>query len=411
MSDRILFRNATVLDADQGSLLPDRSVLVEDGVVQAVEGPRLVVSDAQVIDVRGRTLMPGLIDVHVHVTISTTDVLGMAEWSPFYVAARAARVMSGMLRRGFTTVRDVGGADFGIARASAEGFIEGPRVIYGGKQLSQTGGAGDWRPEGRRVYDANYCCPTIAVLCDGVTEVRKAVREEVRRGAHHIKVYLSGAVDSPTDRVDSTQFSLEELRAIVEEAEAAGIYATGHAYTSRAINRGLECGFRCIEHGNLMDDSSIALFKEYGAYYVPTLSTYRALAAHGRQLGVPEQAMAKLPAVLDAGLRALELAHRSGLPIVFGTDLFAELHEYQLNEFNIRSEVQKPIDILRAATVTAAKLLRLEGKVGVVAPGAWADLLVVDGDPLRDMAVMTEPARRLKLIAKAGRIVKNELED
>ena len=231
--------------------------------------------------------MPGLIDAHTHPAVVDEDLFGMAEWPPTYVAARAGRALEGMLARGFTTIRDVGGGDFGLARAVEDGYFTGPRIRYGGKQLTQTGGAGDWRAPSRRVYDDNYYSPAIGVICDGVPEVRRAVREEVRRGAHHIKVYLSGAVDSPSDRVDSTQFSLEELRAIVEEATAANIYVTGHAYTSRAINRGLECGVRCIEHGNLMDASSIPLFKQYGAFYVPTIVTYHALARKSRDGVLP----------------------------------------------------------------------------------------------------------------------------
>jgi imidazolonepropionase-like amidohydrolase len=406
---RTLLTNASVLDCERATPVPDRSVLVEDGVIVDVDGPGLRARDARVIDVGGRTLMPGLIDAHVHVTVVTTDVWGMAEWSPTYVAARAARVMRGMLDRGFTTVRDVGGADYGIAAATEEGWFEGPRILYGGKMLSQTGGAGDWRGPGRSVYDGHYCCPTLATLCDGVDEVRKAVREEVRRGAHHVKVYLSGAVDAPTDRVDSTQFSMEELRAVVEEAEAANIYVAGHAYTSRALNRGLEAGIRSIEHGNLMDESSIPLFREHGAFYVPTMSTYHALAAHGERLGVPPAAMRKLGGVLEGSLRALELAHRGGLQIAYGTDLLAEMHEEQLREFELRTQVQPIADVIRSATVVAARLLRLEGRIGVVAPGAWADLLVLDGDPLRDLAVLTRPQDHLRLVMKAGTVYRDTL--
>jgi imidazolonepropionase-like amidohydrolase len=314
-----------------------------------------------------------------------------------------------MLSRGFTTIRDVGGGDFGLARAVQDGYFTGPRIRFGGKQLSQTGGAGDWRAPSRRVYDDNYYSAAIGVICDGVPEVRRAVREEVRRGAHHIKVYLSGAVDSPSDRVDSTQFSLEELRAIVEEATAANIYVAGHAYTSRAINRGLECGVRSIEHGNLMDSSSIPLFRQYDAFYVPTIVTYRTLAGKSQEGLLPGDIDVKLQEVIHGALGALEMAHTAGIPIVYGTDLFADMHDQQLQEFIIRSEVQPPADLIRSATTTAAQLLRLEGDVGVVAPGAFADLLVIDGNPLEDIGVLTTPERTLKLIMKEGQVYKNEL--
>ena len=277
-----ILRNASVLDPERGELAEGQSVVIDGNRIADV-GPGLTgPDDAVVFDVAGQTVMPGLIDAHTHPAVVDTDVFAMAEWPPSYVAARAGRALEGMLARGFTTIRDVGGGDFGLARAVEDGYFTGPRIRFGGKQLSQTGGAGDWRAPSRRVYDDNYYSPAIGVICDGVPEVRRAVREEVRRGAHHIKVYLSGAVDSPSDRVDSTQFSLEELRAIVEEATAANIYVAGHAYTSRAINRGLECGVRSIEHGNLMDSSSIPLFKQYDAFYVPTIVTYHTLAAKSR---------------------------------------------------------------------------------------------------------------------------------
>lgn len=404
-----ILQNASVLDAADGTLTPGQSVVVEGGRIADV-GPGLTGPDDAVrLDVAGRTVMPGLIDAHTHPAIVDHDVFGLAEWPPTYVAARASRVLAGMLARGFTSIRDVGAGEVGLARAVEEGYFTGPRLFYGGKQLTQTGGAGDWRAPSRQVYDANYYSPAIGVICDGVPEVRRAVREEVRRGAHHIKVYLSGAVDSPSDRVDSTQFSMEELTAIVEEATAANIYVAGHAYTSRAINRGLRAGVRSIEHGNLMDDSSIPLFKEYGAFYVPTIVTYQALADRAHDGLLPADIEVKLREVIDGALGALELAHRAGLPIVYGTDLFADTHDRQLQEFVIRSQVQPPADLIRAATTTAARLLNREGELGVIAPGALADLLVIDGNPLDDIRVLTTPDQTLKLIMKAGQLYKNEL--
>ena len=404
-----MLRNASVLDAGNGSLNVDQSVVIENGRIADVGTGLTAPQDATVLDVRGQTVMPGLIDAHTHPAVVDHELFDMAEWSPVYVAARASKAVAGMLARGFTSIRDVGAGEIGLARAIEEGYFPGPRLFYGGKQLSQTGGAGDWRSPTRQVYDGNYNSPALGVICDGVTECRRAVRDEVRRGAHHIKVYLSGAVDSPSDRVDSTQFSIEELTAIVEEATAANIYVTGHAYTSRAINRGLRVGVRCIEHGNLMDESSIPLFKEYGAFYVPTIVTYHALAARAREGLLSADIEGKLKEVIDGALGALEMAHRAGLPIVYGTDLFADTHDWQLQEFIIRSEVQPPADLIRAATTTAARLLRREGELGVIAPGALADLLVIDGNPLEDIKVLTTPERTLKLIMKGGQVFKNEL--
>jgi len=314
-----------------------------------------------------------------------------------------------MLDRGFTTVRDVAGADFGLAAAVEEGLLPGPRLLFGGKALSQTGGHGDLRPAGRVALDQHPCCPTLTVVADGVPEVRRAAREQLRRGAHHVKVMLSGGVASPTDRIDSVQFSMEELRAVVEEASAANRYVTGHAYTAEAVNRGLEAGVRCIEHGNLMDGSSVARLRETGAFYVPTLATYAATAEEGLEHGFPADQHRKVFEVLDAGLGALELAHRAGVPIVYGTDLLGGMHRRQLTELTLRAEVQPAAAVLRSATTVAARLLGLQGQVGVVAPGAFADLLLVDGNPLERLALLTEPERHLRLVMKAGAIHRQEL--
>jgi imidazolonepropionase-like amidohydrolase len=407
---RMVLRDAAVLDPEAGSLVEGQAVVTDGGrVVEVAATAAVRAGDATVVDVGGRTVMPGLIDAHVHVNAVTADLGTLETWSPAYVTARAAGVLRGMLDRGFTTVRDVAGADFGIAAAVSEGLFCGPRVIFGGKALSQTGGHGDPRGPGRTVLDQHPCCPTLTVVADGVAEVRRAAREQLRRGAHHVKVMLSGGIASPTDRIDSTQYSMEELRAVVEEARAANRYVTGHAYTAAAVNRGLEAGVGCIEHGNLMDASSVALFKSTGAFYVPTLATYAALAAEGLAHGFPPDQHAKVDEVLDAGLGALELAHRAGLPIVYGTDLLGGMHRRQLSELTLRAEVQPPADILRSATTVAARLLGLEGRVGVVAPGAFADLLVVDGNPLERLELLTDPARNLRLVMAAGRVHRNEL--
>jgi imidazolonepropionase-like amidohydrolase len=409
-SGRILLRDAAILDAEAGALVEGQAVLV-DGDRIAEVGPTGTVraGEATVLDARGMTVMPGLIDAHVHVTAATANLAEQDEWSPTYLTAQAAGILRGMLDRGFTTVRDVAGADYGLAAAVAEGLLAGPRIIFGGRALSQTGGHGDPRPPGRALLDQHQCCPAMTVVADGVPEVRRAAREQLRRGAHHVKVMLSGGIASPTDRVDSTQYSMEELRAIVEEARAANRYVTGHAYTARAVNRGLEAGVGCIEHGNLMDASSVRMFQRTGAFYVPTLATYAALAEEGVEHGLPADQHRKVFDVLDAGLGALELAHRAGLPIVYGTDLLGGMHRRQLSEFTLRSQVQPAADVIRSATTVAARLIGLEGQVGVVAPGALADLLLVDGDPLQRLEVLTDPDRHLRLIMAAGTVHKRGL--
>jgi imidazolonepropionase-like amidohydrolase len=405
----VLLEHAAVLDPDSATLQEDRRVLVRGRHVAEVGGHEIRgPDDARVVDVRGMTVMPGLIDAHVHVTAATADLAAQAEWSPAYVTAQSAVILREMLARGFTTVRDVGGADYGLAQAVDERLLPGPRLFFGGKALSQTGGHADLRHRGRVVMDQHRCCPNIGLVCDGVAEVRRAAREQLRTGADHIKIMLSGGVASPTDRVDSTQFSLEEIRAAVEEASASNRYVVGHAYTAAAINRGLQAGVRSIEHGNLLDDSSIELFLRHQAFYVPTLVTYQQLAAEGAQHGLPADSQAKVHDVLQHGLGALERASRAGVDIVYGTDLLGGMHRHQLSEFTLRAQVQPAADVIRSATTTAARLLG-DVRLGRIAPGAWADLLVVDGNPLEDLEVLTAPDKHLKLVMKAGLVYHDAL--
>jgi len=408
VSEVLLLQNASVLDADRGTLVPDQAVLVEGDRIADV-GPSLTADAARVVDVRGRVLMPGLIDSHVHVIAASADLGQVADWSPMYVAAHAGAILKGMLARGFTTVRDVGGGDYGLAQALDEGLLEGPRLIFGGRALSQTGGHADSRARAVTRVEAGYPYSSLGRVVDGVDEMRRAVREEIKRGAHHIKLMLSGGVASPTDRVDRTQFSEDEIRAAVGEAEAANIYVCGHAYTARAVERGLRCGVRSIEHGNLMSERSAALFVEHAAFYVPTLVTYSTLAEHGREHGLSETSHRKVFDVLEQGLHALEMAHRAGASIAYGTDLLGPMHGWQSREFRIRAEVQPAADVIRSATRVGSRLLRLDGRIGVVAPGAWADLLVVDGNPLEDIGVLAEPEQHLRLVMKGGRVYHDRL--
>jgi imidazolonepropionase-like amidohydrolase len=314
-----------------------------------------------------------------------------------------------MLRRGFTTVRDAGGADFGLAQAVAEDLVAGPRIRFAGHALSQTGGHGDMRSAGQTAMERGYPHAGISTVCDGVSSIRLAAREEIKRGATQIKLMLSGGVASPTDRVDSTQFSTDEIRAAVEEADAANIYVMGHAYTSRAINRALECGVRTIEHGNLMDASTPPLFLQHGAFYVPTLVTYSAMAEYGPEFGLSAESHRKVDDVIDGGLRALEMAHRAGVSIAIGTDLLGGMQRHQSREFELRAQVQPAADVIRSATIVGAKLLRMEGQVGVIAAGAYADLLVVDGNPLENITLLANPEQHLQLVMKSGRIYRDEL--
>ncbi len=387
----LVLRNASLLDVESGEYREGDLLSVDGRIAESGPGLRAP-ADAETLELGGAVVLPGLIDAHVHVAAATADMAEMAVWPPSYTAARAARIMAGMLERGFTTVRDVGGADFGLADAQAEGLIRGPRLAFCGHALSQTGGHGDMRVRGDDTPAELKCCLGSDRVADGVDGVRVAARDELRKGADLIKVNAAGGIASPTDRIDSTQYSMEELRAIVDEAEAANRYVAAHAYTARAVNRALEAGVRSIEHGNYIDDRSVELFLERGAFLVPTLATYWAMEREGAAYGLPEVSRRKAAGVLEAGMEALERAQRGGVTIVFGTDLLGPAHRYQNEEFRIRAKVQEPIDIIRSATSTAAELLRRTGEIGTLRDGALADLVVLDGDPLADINVLADPS-------------------
>jgi imidazolonepropionase-like amidohydrolase len=404
-----IFKNVTLLDVVKGQLLPDYHVLVIHSNIVEVGSELPGFSAARTIDVAGRVLMPGLCDAHVHVTAATPDFAALARWSPTYVAARASQIMHAMLHRGFTTVRDAGGADHGLAQAVTEKLFRGPRLLFCGKAMSQTGGHGDMRLPGEQHLIQCPCCAGLSRICDGVAEVRHACRDEIRKGATHLKLMVSGGVASPTDRIDSTQFANDEIEAAVQEANAAGIYCMAHAYTPRAIQRAVRAGVRSVEHGNLLDLETAEILLKHDAFLVPTLSTYHALAHEGVESGLPLSMRAKLDEVLGAGLHALELAAKVGIPLVYGSDLLGPMHRHQLDEFAIRGEVQRPVEIIRAATVNAAKLFNMSGQIGVVAPGAKADLLVVDGNPLEDLGVLQNPDKFLRLIMRDGDLIRCDI--
>jgi imidazolonepropionase-like amidohydrolase len=398
----LVVRRVTVVDPATAGVRENQVVRLAGRRITSVDGdPGGPVTGDQV-DGAGLFAAPGLIDCHVHAMSVSVSPEEQTDWYPSYVTARAMGNLRDMLGRGFTTVRDVAGADAGLARAVAEDLIPGPRLIFGGKALSQTGGHGDGRPGGRDVHDQHYFVPSLNRVCDGVPEVRRAVRDEVRRGAQHIKVHASGGCASPTDRLDSVQFSGEELRAIVEEAAAAKLYCAAHAYTAETVNRALRSGVRTIEHGNLMNEDSAGLFLEHDAFYVPTLIAYAALVEDGPAAGISEVTLDKSRQVYDAGLHALELADRAGVQIAYGSDLLGHLQRRQSEEFRIRAAVQEPASILRAATTVAARLVRMEGEIGILAPGAHADLILTRHNPLDDITALAGPRNELAAVIKAG---------
>lgn len=404
----LILANCTVLDTVAGALRSGYDLLIEGGVIRKLEHGRIQAQDARWVDLRGRTLMPGLIDCHVH--IIRTLLPPAPVMLPSLLTAHAADTLRGMLLRGFTTVRDAGGADLGHKQAVEMGLFTGPRLFVSGRAISQTGGHGDYRSPA----DLNDPCacvglsPGVGRIADGVPEVRRAVRDEIRLGADQIKVMGGGGVSSQSDPIDMIQYSMEELEAVVDEATRAHKYVLAHVYTSPAIRRCVEAGVRTIEHGNFLDEETARLMVERGAYLSANLYCYRMLVERAVQLGYPASTVVKAQEVLEVGTRGLEIAARAGVKISFGTDM-SRTPELQCEEFILRAEVQKPADIIRSATVIGAEVVRMAGKLGVVAEGAFADLLAIDGDPLEDISLLAEQGRHMPLIVKQGQIVKDAL--
>ena len=409
---QIHFKNFRLLEPQYGELRGGYELLVEGDRVRELSEAPIKSGGAEVIDCGGRTLMPGLIDCHVHVIHSEVNIRFMEAMPLTLLTARAATRLRAMLDRGFTTVRDTGGCDWGIKTGVEQGHLVGPAPLHRGAVDRPHGRPFRWPAAHRHRATACACCSGLAfksAIADGSDEVRKAAREQMRQGADHVKIMMSGGVASPYDPLDSLQFSEGEVRAAVEEATAFGRYVCAHAYSAEAITRAARLGVRTIEHGNLIDDAAAKLMAEKGMFLVANLVAYYAMKERAAKFGMTPESLEKNDIVLEGGLRSLEICKRHGVPVAYGSDLLGELHWDQSREFTLRREVVAPIEIIRSATTIAAQILRLEGKVGTLAPGAFADLLVVDGDPLKDLALLEDQGKHLSVIMKAGKFHKRRL--
>ncbi|WP_419909846.1 amidohydrolase family protein [Hoeflea sp.] len=404
-----ILANARLFDGVSETIREPVDVLVADGLIREI-GEGLAFQEAEHIDVGRRFLMPGLIDAHYHANTPSYDFYGTDRMPAALLGAHAARLLSGALDRGYTTLRDAGGGDIGLKLAIDEGLINGPRFFFPGRALTQTGGHGDMR---RRNHVEPCGCAYSGIVTqavDGPDEVRKAAREEFRKGATHIKIFVSGGVSTDLAPLDMPHFSDAEIAVAVEEAARRGSYVMAHCHTDDAARRCLRLGVRTIEHGSLIEAETAGMIAAAGAFVVPTLSAGELIAENADALGLPASAAEKVREVNRRSLEAVAHCAAAGVKLGLGCDLHG--HEFvktQGRELFLRGKIQPAIDVLRSATSINAEIVQAEGKLGVVAPEAFADLIVVDGDPLTDLSVFINSSETVALVMKGGRIVRSRL--
>lgn len=418
--------DASIIDVKDGNVYPHCTIDLLDGrihrltklsqwpspgdeVLSWTQGDELTI-----INLAGKFVMPGLIDCHVHLATppgedGLKDTMNQDHDTSLL---RQPYLAHEMLKRGFTTVRDCGGAGIVIKEALNEGLYPGPRLFTAGHGISQTGGHGDVRGS----KDSEYqCCGGnvrgLGRIADGVDQCLHAAREEIRQGADFLKIMVSGGVVSPTDRLTNLQYTPQEIQTFARVASDSGTYVTAHAYTPAAIRNAVSNGVMGIEHGNLIDEATAKLMAEKGAFLTPTLITYQAMASSEFGSFLPPSIAAKNLQVLEAGLKSVNIAEQAGVTMCYGTDLLGPLQTKQNDGFRLlRQAGQPPLKILQAATMNAAELLRRTGRdeqLGRIKEGYAADLIVLNANPLEDIEVLCKPEKHLLAVFKEGRVLES----
>ena len=413
MSDTLTFRHAFLIDGTGVEPREDATVVVADGVIKEIGGSAAKASTGREVDLRGKTLMPGLIDAHVHVgNIEIRNHL-TAQLPPAVYVLRTCRNLENDIDLGFTTLRDAAGLDPGFRAAVDQGLVRGPRLLLSVTPLAQSGGSTPAYGHGPDTPQPRNALGIYPEVCDGPDQVRAAARRTLGRGADQIKVFADGEVlaAQAADRARPGQwkFSAEELRAAVEVAEAAGTYVMAHVYAPRAIQNALAAGVRSIEHANLLDEATAKLMAEKGAFYVPTLITYDLLVRGGKSIGLDDYSIEKLALVGASGRRAVELAHRAGVRIASGSDIVGPGQDRKGQELIVKAEILGAMGAIVSATRTNAELLNLADKLGTVEVGKLADLIVMEGNPLKDIGLFGDGRNTVRLVLKEGRIMKDLL--
>ena len=407
-----VFTNAFVIDCTGAEPMEGAAVVVEDDRIKEVAASGRVgplPGRVTTLDLAGKTLMPGLTDAHVHICAVTENITDQhRHYPPSYIAARAMQRAHECLLQGFTTVRDAGGADYGFRLVLEEGHFPGPRLLVSGNYISQTGGHGDKRRRSEWTGPIDCCVGMVGFIADGPDEVRRAARENIRRSVDQIKIMASGGAMSPSDELDTTQFTVAEMRAAVEEAQAAGTYVLSHAYSDTAVRKAIEAGVRSIEHGNLIREAAARAIKDADAFLVPTMVTYEAIYREGKRYGIGDHQIAKIDLARQQSIQGLTYAYRAGCKIGSGSDLLGDMASQRAVEFELKAQVMKPMEVLLSATKVNAELFRMSDKIGSVEPGKYADLIVLEGNPLKNLRAL-QNQDNLRVIMKGGRVHKHTL--
>jgi imidazolonepropionase-like amidohydrolase len=403
-SQSVVIRAGHVLDVKTGKLLSDQTLIIEDGKIVSLgaSSSAKAPAGATVIDLSNATLLPGLIDAHTHLTMDPKfgyEELGLSVPREALTGAKNARVT---LQAGFTTVRNVaadGYSDVALRDAINAGDVPGPRMLVSGPPLGITGGHAD-----NNLLPFAYHAKSESI-CDSPWACRAQVRENIKYGADLIKIMASGGVLSKGDDPQASQFTLEEMKAIVDEAHRLGRKVAAHAHGAQAILWASQAGVDSIEHGSYMDDAAIAEMKKDGTYLVPTLYLGDWFLEHSAEIHVPDFLLAKAKTVIPAARKNIAHAFASGVKVAFGTDAAVYPHGLNAHEFAVMVKLGlTPLQSIQAATINAADLLGWSGKVGTLDSGAWADVIAVDGDPLQDVTTL----QHVKFVMKGGEVVKND---
>lgn len=417
-----LITNANVFNGVDNNLIENVSILIEDNLITQIGEVDATLAD-EIIDAQGGTVMPGLIDAHVHITLSAPfnviDTMTREE-----VAIRSAKISEEMLMRGFTTIRDVAGNTLGLKKSIDNGYATGPRILPSMAAISQTSGHSDYRQNQaqERLANGHEDSPMMKLgamrVADGRSEVLKAVREQLFMGASQIKIMAGGGASSTFDPLDTLQFTSDEMEAAVQAASDYGTYVAAHIHTSDAMRRAAEAGVMSFEHATIMDDDIAEIIKEKGIWVIPSYFTSSLIAE--RKIPLPnEETYRKTERVGKAMFKSAELIKKYDIQnIAFGTDCVGEtdVHATQLNELGAIEQVFDTITALRMATSNCGRLFEMstyqhpyqEGKLGQVVEGAYADLLIIDGNPLEGVACVANTETQ-KLIMKDGKVYKNTL--